>query len=50
MAIPLRSSVSIAKGTHFWIAPQPSSGGKVNFRDRSLTGETNYEGNGFANP
>lgn len=50
VAIPLASSVAIAKGTHYWIALQPRAGGKVNFRDHSLSGETNYEGSGFANP
>jgi hypothetical protein len=47
VAIPLGSSVAIAKGTHYWIALQPRAGGKVNFRDHALTGETNYEGSGF---
>jgi hypothetical protein len=50
VAIPLESSVAIAKGMHYWIALQPSSGGKVNFRDHALSGETDYEGSGFANP
>ncbi|MGN6557300.1 MAG: hypothetical protein ACTHLH_04730 [Solirubrobacterales bacterium] len=50
VAIPLESSVAIAKGTHYWIALQPNSGSKVNFRVHALTGETDYEGNGFANP
>lgn len=50
VAIPLESSVAIAKGTHYWIALQPNGGGKVNFRVHALTGETDYEGSGFANP
>ncbi len=50
VSIPLETSVSIAKGTHYWIALQPSGGGKVNFRVHALSGETDYEGSGFANP
>jgi hypothetical protein len=50
VAISLESSVAIAKGAHYWIALTPVGGGKVNFRDHSLSGETNYEGTGFANP
>ncbi|MET0559717.1 MAG: hypothetical protein ABW065_13785 [Solirubrobacterales bacterium] len=49
VSVPLESSVSIAKGTHYWIALAPK-GSKVNFRDKSGTGATNYEGSGFANP
>jgi hypothetical protein len=50
VAIPLESSVAIAKGAHYWIALEPNGGGKVNFRDHALSGETDYEGSGFANP
>jgi hypothetical protein len=50
VAIPLESGVTIAKGAHYWIALQPSGGGKVNFRDHAVSGETDYEGSGFANP
>jgi hypothetical protein len=50
VAVPLESSVSIAKGTHYWIALQPNGGGKVNFRDHASSGTTDYEGNAFANP
>jgi hypothetical protein len=50
VAIPLETSVAIAKGTHYWIALQPVSGGKVSFRDHASTGATDYEGSGFANP
>jgi hypothetical protein len=52
VAIPLESSVAISKGTHYWIALAPkNSGSKINFRDKSGgSGETDYEGNGFANP
>lgn len=50
VSIPLESSVAIAKATHYWIALEPSSGGKVNFRDHATGGATDYEGNGFANP
>jgi hypothetical protein len=49
VAVPLESSVSIAKGTHYWIALAPK-GSKVNFRVHALTGETDFEGSGFANP
>ena len=49
VAVPLESSVAIAKGTHYWIALQPK-GSKVNFRDHASTGATDYEGSGFANP
>ena len=49
VSIPLESSVAIAKGTHYWIALAPK-GSKVNFRDHALSGETDYEGSGFANP
>lgn len=49
VSIPLESSVGIAKGTHYWIALAPK-GSKVNFRDHALSGETDYEGSGFANP
>jgi hypothetical protein len=48
VAVPLESSVAIAKGTHYWIALAPK-GSKVNFRDKA-GGATNYEGNGFASP
>ncbi len=50
VSVPLESSVSIAKGTHYWIALMPRSGGKVNFRDHAGSGATDYEGSGFANP
>ena len=50
VAVPLESSVAISKATHYWIALQPSGGGKVNFRDHAVTGATDYEGSGFANP
>lgn len=50
VAIPLESSATIAKGAHYWIALQPYGGGKVNFRVHALSGETDYEGSGFANP
>ena len=51
VAIPLESSVAIAKGTHYWIALQSKSGAKISFRDRAGSGgETDYEGSGFANP
>jgi hypothetical protein len=50
VAIPLESSIAIAKGAHYWIALQPNGGGKVNFRVHALSGETDYEGSGFANP
>ncbi len=47
VAVPLESSVAIAKGTHYWIALAPK-GSKVNFRDKAGGyGVTNYEGNGF---
>jgi hypothetical protein len=49
VAISLESGVSVTKGTHYWIALEPASGGKVNFRDHAA-GATDYEGNGFANP
>jgi len=50
VSVPLESSVSIAKGTHYWIALAPK-GSKVSFRDKAgSNGVTNYEGNGFANP
>jgi hypothetical protein len=49
VSIPLESSVPIAKGTHYWIALAPN-GAKINFRVHALTGETDYVGNGFANP
>ncbi|HYJ20410.1 MAG TPA: hypothetical protein VEW07_00135 [Solirubrobacterales bacterium] len=49
VSIPLESSVAIAKGAHYWIALAPN-GSKINFRVHALTGETNYLGNGFANP
>src|ERR1700761_7071919 len=49
VAIPLETSGAIAKGTHYWIALQPVSGGKVSFRDHASTGATDYEGSGFAN-
>jgi hypothetical protein len=47
VAVPLESSVSIAKGAHYWIALQPkTSNGKVSFRDKAgSNGVTNYEGN-----
>lgn len=50
VAIPLESGVAIAKGSHYWIALQPNGGGKVDFRVHALSGETDYEGSGFANP
>jgi hypothetical protein len=50
VAVPLESSVAVAKATHYWIALQPVGGGKVNFRDHAATGATDYEGSGFANP
>jgi hypothetical protein len=50
VSIPLESGVSIAKGSHYWIALQPNAGGKVNFRVHAASGETDYEGSGFANP
>jgi len=50
VAVPLESSVAIAKGSHYWIALQPNGGGKVDFRVHALSGETDYEGSGFANP
>lgn len=49
VSISLESSVSIAKGTHYWIALAPN-GAKINFRVHALTGETDYVGNGFKNP
>ncbi len=49
VSIPLGSSVAIAKGAHYWIALAPN-GAKINFRVHALSGETDYEGNGFANP
>jgi hypothetical protein len=49
VAVPLESSVAITKGTHYWIALAPK-GSKVKFPDHGLGGETDYEGNGFANP
>jgi hypothetical protein len=49
VAIPLGSGVSISKSTHYWIALEPYKKGKVNFRDH-VSGATDYEGNGFANP
>jgi hypothetical protein len=51
VSVPLESSVAIVKGTHYWIAVQPKNGSsKINFRDHASSGETDYEGNGFANP
>jgi hypothetical protein len=50
VAIPLGSSVAVSKATHYWIAVEPAKKGKVNFRDRSTTGATDYEGSGFASP
>lgn len=51
VSVPLESSTSVAKGTHYWIAVQPKNGSsKINFRDHASSGETDYEGNGFANP
>jgi hypothetical protein len=49
VSISLSSGVTIAKGTHYWIALEPVSGGKVNFRDHAA-GATDYEGSGLANP
>jgi len=51
VSVPLESSVAVAKSTHYWIAVQPKNGSsKINFRDHASSGETDYEGNGFANP
>jgi hypothetical protein len=49
VAVSLEHSVSISKSTHYWIALEPSKGGKVNFRDHA-SGATDYEGSGFASP
>ncbi|HEV7616050.1 MAG TPA: hypothetical protein VGO36_07450 [Solirubrobacterales bacterium] len=49
VSIPLASSVAIAKGAHYWIALAPK-GSKIIFRTHALSGETDYEGSGFANP
>ena len=49
VAISLESSVAITEGTDYWIALEPASGGKVNFRDH-VSGATDYEGSGLANP
>jgi len=50
VAVALEHSVSITKATHYWIALEPTKGGKVNFRDHAGSGTTDYEGSGFANP
>jgi hypothetical protein len=50
VAVPLETSVSITKGAHYWIALQSRTGGEIRFRDHAISGETNYEGNGFASP
>ncbi len=50
VSIALETSVAITKATHYWIALEPTKKGKVNFRDHSASGATDYEGNGLASP
>jgi hypothetical protein len=49
VAVTLEHSIAVAKSTHYWIALEPTKGGKVSFRDHA-SGATDYEGSGFANP
>lgn len=50
VSVALEHTVAISKATHYWIALEPTKGGKVNFRDHAGTGATDYEGSGLANP